>query len=182
MAAGEGGVWIGTGPNLIHVDAQSATFRRAIPYLGATAGVSLAVGFRTVWLIGQVPNGVDRLDPATDTFLRPVAIPTGFPDGVAVGSGSAWVSTNNGKVFRLDAATGRILGTITVATSLDTVVYTPGGCYEAGLTPAACGPFCPWVTSNSTFCPSSRFLYPSPAMALKCTNTSALPSSGVMKP
>src|SRR5712691_9239604 len=33
--------------------------------------------------------------------------------------------------------------------------------YEARFTPAACGPFCPWVTSYSTFCPSSRFLYPS---------------------
>src|SRR5918992_1766648 len=50
-----------------------------------------------------------------------------------------------------------------------------------GRTFVACGPFGPWVTSNSTFWFSSRFRYPSPWIALKCTNTSS-PSSREMKP
>src|ERR1700679_61151 len=47
---------------------------------------------------------------------------------------------------------------------------------------AACSPLGPWLVSNSTFCPSSRFRYPVPEIALKCTNTSGPPPSWVMKP
>src|SRR4030065_214835 len=43
-------------------------------------------------------------------------------------------------------------------------------------------PFGPLVDSNSTCWPSCRLLNPSPWMVEKCTNTSALPSVGVMKP
>src|SRR6185437_4319567 len=46
----------------------------------------------------------------------------------------------------------------------------------------ASGPFCPSDGSNSTFAPSVRVLKPSPAIALKWTNTSLPPASGVMKP
>src|SRR2546425_2912530 len=55
------------------------------------------------------------------------------------------------------------------------------GSQPTGRTFEACGPFGPWLSSNSTFWFSSRFLYPSPAIALKCTNTSG-PSSWEMKP
>src|ERR687891_802445 len=55
------------------------------------------------------------------------------------------------------------------------------GRYAIGRTFAAWGPFGPGVTSNSTFWFSSRFRYPSPWIALKCTNTSG-PSSWEMKP
>src|ERR1700757_2686867 len=50
------------------------------------------------------------------------------------------------------------------------------------MTLRASGPFCPSDGSNSTFAPSVRVLKPSPAIALKWTNTSLPPSSGVMKP
>ena len=39
----------------------------------------------------------------------------------------------------------------------------------------ACRPFGPCSTSNSTASPSLRVLYPSPTIALKCTNTSSAP-------
>src|SRR5436853_1223445 len=37
-------------------------------------------------------------------------------------------------------------------------------CYPTIRTFCACGPFCPWVISNSTTWPSSQFRNPSPAM------------------
>src|SRR3954454_3319396 len=46
----------------------------------------------------------------------------------------------------------------------------------------ACGPFCPWLVSNSTWSPSLSDLKPDASMALKWTKTSLLPSSGVIKP
>src|SRR6266566_1891774 len=44
------------------------------------------------------------------------------------------------------------------------------------VTSAACGPFWPWTTSNSTLSPSARDLNPDPLIALKCTKTSGPPS------
>jgi hypothetical protein len=49
------------------------------------------------------------------------------------------------------------------------------------LTFSAWGPFWPRVTSNSTFCPSSRPRSPPPVIALLCTNTSGPPWTA-MKP
>src|SRR3954467_6659864 len=46
----------------------------------------------------------------------------------------------------------------------------------------ACGPFCPWVVSNSTWSPSLSDLKPDASIALKWTKTSLLPSSGVINP
>src|SRR5205823_4139127 len=57
-----------------------------------------------------------------------------------------------------------------------------GSLQPTGRTFAACGPFWPCVTSNSTFWFSSRLRYPEPVIALKCTNTSGPPSSWEMKP
>src|SRR5437588_3293070 len=54
--------------------------------------------------------------------------------------------------------------------------------YEAIETFLASGPFAPSASSNSTFAPSARDLWPSPLMELKWTNTSLPPASGVMKP
>src|SRR6267378_8281498 len=54
--------------------------------------------------------------------------------------------------------------------------------YEASETFLASGPFAPSASSNSTFAPSARDLWPSPLMELKWTNTSLPPASGVMKP
>src|SRR5437868_3018469 len=47
---------------------------------------------------------------------------------------------------------------------------------------AACRPFWPCSTSNSTFWFSFSVLYPEDWIALKCAKTSSLPSSGAMKP
>src|SRR5581483_8708075 len=52
---------------------------------------------------------------------------------------------------------------------------------QALRTLAACRPFGPRVTSNSTRSPSTRLLKPCAWIALKCTNTSS-PPSWVMKP
>src|SRR3954471_1678068 len=49
------------------------------------------------------------------------------------------------------------------------------------VTSAACGPFCPCTTSNSTLSPSARDLNPEPLIALKWTKTSG-PPSREMKP
>src|SRR5262249_54554892 len=54
--------------------------------------------------------------------------------------------------------------------------------YAATTTFAACGPFSPSCGSYSTFAPSGSDLYPSPWIALQCTNKSFPPSARVMNP
>src|SRR5690606_6582494 len=53
---------------------------------------------------------------------------------------------------------------------------------QAGWMFSACMPFGPRTASNCTFWPSSRLLYPDPAIAEWWAKRSALPSSGAMKP
>src|SRR4029450_1622386 len=53
---------------------------------------------------------------------------------------------------------------------------TPAELDQTGGTLAACLPFGPSTTSNSTAWPSVRDLYPSPSIAEKWTNTSSSPS------
>src|SRR5690606_27937028 len=54
--------------------------------------------------------------------------------------------------------------------------------YSTGVMSEACAPFGPWVTSYCTRWPSWRLRKPFELIAEKCANTSAPPSSGVMKP
>jgi hypothetical protein len=65
---------------------------------------------------------------------------------------------------------GPVLGTLASDDQTDTCTL------------AACGPLWLCVTSYSTIWFSSRLRYPLPEIGLKCTNTSVLPSSGLMKP
>ncbi len=56
------------------------------------------------------------------------------------------------------------------------------GADQIARTFSACGPFWPWVTSNSTRCASSSERYPDPLIAEKWQKTSAPPPSCSMKP
>ena len=142
MVAGNGEVWVNASPNLVHIDPRAATVRRVVGFgsphrdSGLLGAGAIAVGFSTVWITGgrlipTLAHRVARLDTATGAFLRPVVIPDGVPNGVAVGRGSAWVSTTTGRIVRIDQATGTVQQVIPVAHSLDTVVYGAGFVWAA---------------------------------------------------
>ncbi len=142
MVAGRGEVWVNASPNLVHIDPRAAAVRGVVGFgsphrdSGLLGAAAIAVGSPTVWITGgldipSLAHRVARLDPATSRFLRPVQIPAGVPAGVAVGDGSAWVSTSTGRIVRIDGATGTVQRVIPVADSLDSVVYGAGFVWAA---------------------------------------------------
>lgn len=99
LAAGEGGVWVGSQPNVEHVDPVSGTVHGTI-YVQSFF-VQPVVGFRTVWVLSG--NELLRINPATDALLPPVRLTSPgatipAQNHVAVGEGAVWVSIDNSVV------------------------------------------------------------------------------------
>jgi serine/threonine protein kinase/streptogramin lyase len=120
IEVGEGGVWVLTGPNVVHVDPTDGTIVETVGLGGGTAAAfdSIAVGSRTVW-VGAIP-GIVRINPATDRMLRPVVLNSPGvlqQTFVALGAGSAWGLTTDARVTRVDQHTGATKGTVDVGQS-----------------------------------------------------------------
>jgi Protein kinase domain len=116
LAAGEGGVWVGSPPVLEHLDPVTETLRETISLQSPFAIV--AVGFRTVWV--STPGEIQRINPATDERLRPVRLRT--PQGItsiaelAIGEDAVWVTADR-TLYRVDPVTGRVVDRIAVTGS-----------------------------------------------------------------
>jgi len=110
FAAGEGGVWLGNRPNVEHIDPVTGTLRASIDV--PSFFLNLAIGFRTVWVAGGAPNYLGRINPATDTLLRPVRV--GASHGiskallVAVSEGAVWVASGN-QVLQVDPISNQVV-------------------------------------------------------------------------
>jgi YVTN family beta-propeller protein len=111
LAAGEGGVWVGNPPDVLHVDPLTETVRATIRVGGGYTVV--AVGFRTVWV--GAGDSLQRINPATDALLRPIELPGVeggfFATWVATGEGSVWV-LSDGILFQVDPIENRLARTI----------------------------------------------------------------------
>ena len=116
LAAGEGGVWVGSPANIQHVDPVTGTLRRTI-VIQSFANVVPVVGFRTVWVdTGLV---VERINPATDDLLRPVPYGNGeqaFVTWIALGEGAVWTASQNW-VYQIDPVENRVVREIPVTGS-----------------------------------------------------------------
>ena len=106
IAAGEGGVWLAAGPNLIRIDERSGISERVagVPAFFPTQD-SIAVGFPTVWVAA---GKLLRIDPSTQRVLKPVELPDGNAIGVALSRGSAWVLADDNFLTQIDVETSRI--------------------------------------------------------------------------
>ena len=119
----ESGVWVLAGVNVVHVEPTDGTIVGTVTLGGGGfQSTSMAVGYRTVW-VGSYP-GIVRIDPISDQTLRPVRLSapsnTGSPGGtvgVAVGAGSAWGVTSDGRLIRVDPHTGAKTGIADVTQS-----------------------------------------------------------------
>ncbi len=114
LAVGEGGVWVGVPPNLVHVDPNRGTIESTIVL--QSFSVLPLVGFRTIWVAAA--TGVERINPATDEVLRPIRLRTqqGIATGgsIAIGEGAVWVGDDQA-LYRIDPATSRVTREIPLA-------------------------------------------------------------------
>jgi hypothetical protein len=127
--SGAEGVWVACCDGIARVDAATGKELLRVPLDGAFA---LAEG--SVWTLSE--RGLQRLDPGTGAV---VGKPLGSIDpyecqswkDMAVAFGSAWLACKEGKVVRIDAASGKVTG-----------ITTELGAHTFALTDAAV-----WVTN-----------------------------------
>ena len=112
VVVGEGGVWISTGPNLVHLDSATGEEQGTVPFATGNGGVGrlpIDVGFRTVWV--GAPPGLVRVNPATDKPLRPTKLEPGATVGaatlVSAGEGAVWAVQSNA-VVKVNGSTGLV--------------------------------------------------------------------------
>jgi virginiamycin B lyase len=110
MTAGPGGVWVGV-PNMrevVRIDAASNRVGLSVPLDGAVASDGTEV-----WIgVAEGPNGlaqVVRVDPDSGKVITAVDLDATDISYLAMGLGSVWALAGGG-LFRIDTATGRVVG------------------------------------------------------------------------
>jgi virginiamycin B lyase len=114
MTAGPKGVFVHV-PNIgsvLRIDAATNEVGLSVPLDGPVAsdGVEVWIG------VGAGPNGLSqvvRIDPDSGKVITAVDLATSGIGDLAVGLGSVWATTDSG-LFRIDSATGRVIGRIDV--------------------------------------------------------------------
>jgi DNA-binding beta-propeller fold protein YncE len=126
LAVGEEGVWVLTGPHLLHVDERTLTVRGVVnPAFGPPVASSLAVGHGAVWF--PVAGGLDVVDAASDRLVAVLRFRSlGSPSAVAVGGRSVWVGFSDGTLVRLDPVTRKAVRAIRVGGSIDAIGAAEG--------------------------------------------------------
>jgi streptogramin lyase len=130
LAAGEGGVWIGSEGSLLHVDPSNETLGDSIPV--SSFSVQPIVGFRTVWVVADRDEHLLGINPATDALLPSVRLahPVGGNGShpnfhAAVGEGAVWVSIDD-RVVEVDPIRGQVIQRFD-AGSVDALAAGAGG-------------------------------------------------------
>jgi predicted Ser/Thr protein kinase/DNA-binding beta-propeller fold protein YncE len=129
LAAGEGGVWVGSQPNVEHIDPVSGDVRATI--LVQSFFVQPVVGFRTVWVVSQ-QGELLRINPSTDSLLPsirlvPAATPVPGQTRLAVGEGAVWAAVDR-VLIQIDPVRNRVKRRIEVG-NIDGVAAGEGGVF-----------------------------------------------------
>ena len=111
IASGFGSVWVVThrGGVVERINPASNKIVAKINSAGSEL-ISIAVGAKHVWYLNAADQQVEGIDPRTDkvTVKTPVGTDGG---GVAATDAGAWFAGPNGKVVRIDPATGHVAAT-----------------------------------------------------------------------
>jgi hypothetical protein len=90
--------------------------------------LSLAVGYRAVWVSGI--NVTYEVDQDTGRVVRTISTPGTFPDGcrsgIAAGAGAVWVTHSCRGVYRIDPHTGRVTAALRVPDAGDAIAVANG--------------------------------------------------------
>jgi YVTN family beta-propeller protein len=112
LAFGGGSVWVtneGSG-TVSRIGPRRNKVIRTIRVGGRPNGI--AVAFRKVWVADYGRGRLIRIDPARNRVERRISIPKA--DWITASADSLWVSSETGKVYRVDPATLAVRATVTV--------------------------------------------------------------------
>jgi streptogramin lyase len=116
LAAGEGGVWWGNPPSIVHLDPATGEPSTSLN-LQSQHTVPL-VAFRTVWV--ATTDAIERINPATDELLRAVEVPASsgisVPGTLDAGEGALWFVRERA-LYRIDPLTARVMDEASIAGS-----------------------------------------------------------------
>jgi len=129
LAAGEGGVWVGSQPNIEHIDPVSGDIRSTI--LVQSFFVQPVVGFRTVWVM-SLQGELLPINPSTDALLPsikllPVGTPFSGQTRLAVGEGAVWAAVDR-FLIEVDPVRNRVKSRIELG-NIDGVAAGEGGVF-----------------------------------------------------
>ena len=101
LAAGERSVWVWNSARTSPGGPETNEVVATIEGVSETLGAGVAVGGGSVWV--AVPNGIGRIDPATNEIVEVIPIgPGGYVD-FAWFDGELWASsTHRNLVYRID--------------------------------------------------------------------------------
>jgi streptogramin lyase len=143
IAVAGGAVWLLTAnpSSLVKLDPQTggvlarvAVTPAAPPMHGIVDTWWVAAGGGSLWLANANFDRVTRVDAATAKVTASIRVPEQIPFGVAFYRGAAWVA-GEGKVARIDPATNRVTGVVTLSAGSRPV-----------FTQVAAGPAALWAT------------------------------------
>jgi virginiamycin B lyase len=124
--AGPNGVFVDVASmfSVVRIDPKTNSVGLVVPRSGPVAsdGVQVWIG------VGEGPNGlpqVVRIDPVSGKVITAVDLGTAFISNLAIGLGSVWVATGDG-LFRIDSATGRIVGRLDIDGDFGDVIVAGG--------------------------------------------------------
>jgi DNA-binding SARP family transcriptional activator/streptogramin lyase len=129
LETGDGSVWVTTiSELLLRIDPGSLKVTARVNLAGGAA-ISAAFGEGALWLVYGYPR-IDRVDPVTLGIVSAGTGPAPVTT-VAVGAGSVWVGNLNGGIQQLDARTGKVIGTMHVASAVSAIAIDRGTSWAA---------------------------------------------------
>ena len=137
MAAGAGALWVSqSGERLLRVDPAR---NRVMATLAMANLATPAVTASGVWgvccwhgISGRHPTGwLVRIDPASNHVAARVRLP-GLPTAVGVGPSGVWVTGVDGRIWRSDPTSGRMVATSWVSDQLGGLPGREGPAGQAG--------------------------------------------------
>ena len=126
LTAANGRVWVSDGPtgDVTAIDAASKHVVATV-HVGGQLGSVLATG-DAVWVSVFGGGTVARIDAVHDVVTAQVAV-GGRPTGLAIDpSGALWVGNLDGYVSRIDTATGKVTGKVTLPSGASQPLATRG--------------------------------------------------------
>jgi YVTN family beta-propeller protein len=124
VLAAQGSVWVANSGDgtVSRIDPATNRVTATIGVGGNPARLTADAG--AVWVAN--PAALQRIDPATNRVVQTIPLPAGLGDVLAA-DGYLWMSLGDGKVWRLDPADGRALGSISVAPGGVSALASGGG-------------------------------------------------------
>ncbi len=139
VAAGEGGVWVGTdiAPIVYRIDPATVHTAARIRVCGGRGGPQLAIAGGAIWAANAACGTVSRIDPhtgsvrATIKVCRALGIQCGGPIGLVLSSGGGylWVEYEgvpHNRFARINPGTGRVTPGVRIPAGVGPIQATKG--------------------------------------------------------